>query len=247
MGTTDETDWRRDQDVLTSVAATPERVGLWAVVDGTLYYAGGTDSADDWVRLANPWLLAEKQDTDPDGTADFVTLFAKETRGILQLWYRRGTGDPVQLTGVEGTEIQSATSPNWDSGWCAIQAGFTYALNGTSLVGSPVAFYGGLSSTTKGGTGSAEAGYGVTPATANFDSVFIPTEDCWGFRILACEDSQGMERGSISYEYIMTRFGQVCRCQRLQKLRHRFTTVLVDGDSTLKLRLDRSMWLCCLR
>jgi len=87
-----------------------------------------------------------------------------------------------------------------------------------------------------GGTGSAEAGYGVTPATANFDSVFIPPEDCWGFRILHARIRKVWSGGESPTEY----YDQIWTGLSMQRLQNYDTGLLLywsDGDSTLKLRV----------
>lgn len=140
-------------NVATSIAAAPEKVGQLALVSGAWYIAQDTSAASDWVPWGAHALHFLKQAADIDGTADRMTFYTLENGGQLDLWFRRGTGSPVQLTGVSGTQLADVATPTWDSGWTLCNKQTTYDLTSTSS--------GAFSDTTKGSSTT-----GVTPASA---------------------------------------------------------------------------------
>jgi len=152
---TANTDWvRTDDRALTSISAAPERVGQIAVVDGMLYFATGTASADDWDTLGMEWLLIPSQGTDETavpGVADHMKFYAIDNGAQLDLWFRRGTSAPVRLTGVSESGPASEGTPDWDSGWTSVTKDTVYDLTAAG---------GGFSDTAKFSSTT-----GVTPAS----------------------------------------------------------------------------------
>jgi len=156
-----------------SITETPSYYGQMAVCGYIVYIAMGTMSSEDWRPINTACAMFEVQTDDiVPNAATKATVFVKESSGTLQLFFKRASGDAVNITNPSyaSGSMLPFSGPDWDSCWTLVSNNATYDLSDTGS--------GGFSCATK-----ADSATGVTNASAALDTIFNPyNPDTNGFR-----------------------------------------------------------------
>lgn len=193
--------WLRVPKVLASVAAAPSFVGQVSIAGGLPYIALGTSTASDWHLISADYGVFAVQVSDitpPD--ANHVSLYTKSVSGTLQLFMKRASGDPLNLSDPSYAlgAMQPANLPTWDSGWTRINPSKTYDLT-MNTRDDAVTPSGGFSMT----TGKASSSTNETNASAEFATVLAGyTPDSDPFRAATVEVKR-TKNGATSYNDVM--------------------------------------------
>ena len=186
--------WLRVEKCMASIAAAPSFVGQVAIAGGLPYIALGTATVADWHVIASDYGVFAVQGSDitpPD--ANHVSLYTKSVSGTLQLFMKRASGDPLNLSDPSYAlgAMKPANAPDWDSGWTPVVKNTAYNLHATS--GN------GFSQT----SGKADSATGATNASAELSSVltFSPDSATWRTMLVMIKKPKA---GATEYKDVLT-------------------------------------------
>lgn len=168
-------------DALASIAAAPVRIGQFAYAGGILYLAKGVATVADWIELNPTVYYLPDQGSDPAAPTAACKIYSKG--GSL---YVRTPAGIVNISGG-ATTVQSAITPNYDSGWTHVEKNKSYLLSSTSFgsietTGTLEAVSGGFS---RDNADKNNATYGTAVCTtSDFSTLFAPSVDYTGFRFI---------------------------------------------------------------